>query len=165
VQWTSQLLGKLESLESVTWTGTQLVAVGGGGTIMASTSDPPALPDYSAWIAAHPSVGDLAAHADTDHDGMTSLLEFALGTQPDNAASRLVPKSHTDATGLLTLTVAKPPNVDLSKVTYQAESSSNLIDWNSANITIVADTPAEYVARDNLVEGRRFLRLKVTLEP
>src|SRR6185369_14593171 len=90
---------------------------------------------YSAWQSAQFSGGSsnpaAAMMLDPDHDGQCNLLEYALGTDPQQSApSNVVQDTTTISTQkYLRLTVAKNPSA--SDVTLEVQATSNLADANS----------------------------------
>ncbi len=104
---------------------------------------------------------------DFDKDGIVNLLEFALGTIPNDSASSIRLVSQTEMFGgqpYLTLTVPKPPGI--TGITYVVEVSSSLDRWASGagNTTVITNDSTTLKVRDNTpaIGGRRYIRLKVT---
>jgi hypothetical protein len=116
----------------------------------------------ASWLSAQADVGTLtAATDDPDGDGLANLLEYALGTEPGNAASGSAPVAGVDADGKLTLTFT-PERV--SGLRYVIEASSDLSDWSDVTDITSLLTPSQaYTHTDaSAVTTRRFLRLRVT---
>ena len=116
------------------------------------------------------TIGDAADSADPDHDGISNLLERALGLSPTSSSS-LGSKIAFDTESIsssryLRLTITKNPAA--TDVTYSVEVSSDVTNasaWSSSGTTIESNTSTTLVVRDSSVIGstpRRFLRLKVT---
>jgi hypothetical protein len=131
---------------------------------------------FDAWRFTRFTTEDLADpaisgdSADPDADGLSNLLEYALGSEPKTSDAT----AHSPASGLdndrLTLTYTRPAST--SDLTYAIEWSSDLQSWNSGSaftetlsstdngngtttvisraLTSLATTP------------RQFLRLRVT---
>lgn len=93
---------------------------------------------YEGWITSKGLAGaDAATNADPDHDGMTNLLEFLFGTEPNPAnadfnSAALSPKvASVDATTLHF--VFRQSTVSVGKVTPQVQFTNDLVTWVSAN--------------------------------
>jgi hypothetical protein len=104
------------------------------------------------------------ATLDTDGDGISDLVEYALGLSPDFPSSSGVTTPTIQNVGgvnYLTLDISRflpPPDATLA-----AEVSGDLLTWQPA--TIVANTPSSLKVRDPMpVTGsqHRFIRLRVT---
>ena len=98
-----------------------------------------AIPDlsvYTGWQIDHGLYNDDAEDtADTDYDGVTQLLEFALGGDPNQADHNLLPVEQiTEISGnrYLEITFNRPQNI--SGITYSARTTSDLENWpNNSN--------------------------------
>ncbi len=130
---------------------------------MNGDSDGDGIPD--GWELDRGFNADFAADAwlDTDGDGSSTLLEFALGTDP-RANSRDGIGIYTDEDGYLTLTTSRNPAA--TGLQLRIAVSVDLATWYSdaAHVTILANTPTLLKARDNIPLGsaeRRFIRLEV----
>jgi hypothetical protein len=113
--------------------------------------------------------GDVAtaggvAEADFDGDGVPNLMEYAFGGNP------ILPQGPTIACavegGYLTLTVNRL-SVMPSDVSWRAEVSSDLVDWQSGPslTSTLIDNASTLKVRDNApsTDGtRRFLRLRLS---
>lgn len=120
---------------------------------------------FDAWRFARFTANQLSdpavsgATADPDHDQLANLLEYALDTDPLHSGPS--PVVVDQEAGGLKLTTAKNPAA--SDVSWSAEVSGNLADWQPA--TILTDSATLFEARDDAPIGEsapRFIRLKIT---
>ncbi len=120
--------------------------------------------DGGAPGAADSTVFAGAANADTDGDGFSALVEYALGTSDTSAAS--VPQMTTtrDVNGNLLLSVAR--SVAAEDVTVDALEASDLVTWQPA--ILQSETPEaggkiRSVWRSTSAGPQTFLRLRVRM--
>jgi hypothetical protein len=98
--------------------------------------------------------------SDWDHDGTPNLLEYALALNALSPDSQGLPAPML-VNGYLTLSYV-PSAAD---VQYLIESSSNLLQWGTADVEAVAmanPVPPNLLTFRSKSSGRAFLRLKVT---
>ncbi|MCX6971945.1 MAG: hypothetical protein NTV93_17560 [Verrucomicrobia bacterium] len=130
------------------------------GSITSVTASAGGTP-YSTWVAGITwNGGDSAATADPDHDGLSNLMEYALGGNPVSAQSAVKPQPGVSGQKLqISFLRAR------SELTYTVQGSSNLISWTDIAYTPVATGNTQTVTDTVTLTGnaRRFLRLQVTL--
>ncbi len=103
--------------------------------------------------------------ADPDADGISNLLEYALNTDPMNAASLSLPTVGMTG-GTMTFTYRK--NDAASDLSYVVQQSSDLLSWTAANVvnTILSDDGSTSVIQASIPVGastKLWLRLSVTM--
>jgi hypothetical protein len=125
-------------------------------------------PARQAWRYQHfgtvAGTANAADDADPDADGLTNLLEYALGTLPTQASP--TPWTTTTTSGYLGLSIAK--NASASGITWSAESSDDLLIWHPEQTVTLIDNGTTFSVRDSVpmnTTTRRFLRLRVTTSP
>ncbi len=97
--------------------------------------------------------------ADPDADTLANLIEYALGLPPKSANS--TPVVPIDLDGYLALAAYK--SAAATDITWGAEISPDLTEWNPAVITL--NNASTFEARDNVLRNaatQRFIRLKIT---
>ena len=126
---------------------------------------PPPVQSYDTWMLALANPpADRALNADPDFDGFESLLEYALGTHPNDAGSFLLPTIvHTGTT----LAISYPRL--RGELIYTVETSTDLAAWSATAVAQDTTSPvggtatATYPILPEMPEtARAFLRLRVT---
>ena len=112
---------------------------------------------YDQWKTDCGLAANALDNGDSDNDGQSNLMEYALNTNPvvpDHQSPVIV----TNATGLLKLTYTKWR----ADVSYSVETSTDLLTWTTSGVdqggnglTVSASVPSG-------ADARRFLRLRVT---
>ncbi|MCM2274391.1 MAG: immunoglobulin domain-containing protein [Candidatus Didemnitutus sp.] len=123
------------------------------------------LKSFDSWQLAH--LGDedrsnamiFGASADPDGDGITNLLEYALGLDPRVASNADVPTVAASASEW-TFTYTRP--ADRSDVTYTVQTSTSLTTWTDVAATRTATGPTEtWRATVPFGPVARFFRLRI----
>ncbi len=135
-------------------------------TAAVTDADEDGLPD--SWERARWDTVRQGAADDPDKDGLSNLMEFALGTNPVVASLSGLPVRNMELIGgemYPSLTVTRNPAA--SGLTFRPEVTGDLAAWHSGapEFVIVEDTPALLRVRDVLpfsAARRRFHRLVVT---
>lgn len=116
---------------------------------------------FAAWSAAN---GVAGATADPDGDGLSNLLEYALGTLPDTSNQAVPVAVSFDGHQWLASYDLRIQATDLS---YYLEVSSDLVNWTRVDagpVGVSATTQTRrYLESDD--RPRRFFRLGVTPKP
>lgn len=122
---------------------------------------------FASWIAAFAiAEGENGATDDPDGDGISNLLEFALGLDPSSANRSSLPQPQTiEAAGIDYLVLEVNKNDAAAGVTLIVESSADLENWNSGEgHTVLLEESASLLrVRDAVAIGdgnRRFLRVR-----
>lgn len=123
---------------------------------------------FVAWQSTNFTSGELAdtnvsgPAADPDHDGVTNLTEYALGTDPKTATTSGLPQI-TVSNGEWVVTYTRP--ADRSDLTYTVETSTNLSTWTTTGVTherVSTGTTETWRGRLTITVGQNaFFRLKV----
>lgn len=114
---------------------------------------------YQSWKLARGLALDAPDDSDADADGVSLLLEYALGLNPHAAETNGAPVvSHAGDQLTLTFRRLRP------ELTYVVEASSDLVTWSAAGVTQEFAINGEDITAAVPFEdgGRRFLRLAVT---
>lgn len=122
------------------------------------------LAGFAGWVAQRGLAGgDAAASADPDKDGISNLIEYALGGSPTVRSASVLPQVAVE-NGNLTMTYRK--NKAAGDLAYTVQSSTDLTTWTNEDIAVkVSDLDAEtesWKATKALGGQRLFLRLRVT---
>ncbi|MEO5914511.1 MAG: autotransporter-associated beta strand repeat-containing protein [Luteolibacter sp.] len=151
-------------------TGPVVIAQCTGGTISGTFSVPPgyavnytsttatlsavAAGTYATWATAN-GINGQPASGDFDKDGLSNLMEYALGLNPTSSS---VPAG-TFSGGLLSFTKGTEAKFN-GDVTFEIEQSTALSGW----VVVVPDAPASPTISYTLPPGqpKEFARLKVT---
>ena len=129
---------------------------------IATLFNPLPLQSYDTWMSALANPpNDRGLTADPDFDGFVSLLEYALGTHPNDSASATAPVLSRTSTH-----VSLSYQRLRSDLIYTVEASTDLLTWSSVGIDQDNVTPIGQTATAALpitpTTPNIFLRLRVT---
>ena len=118
------------------------------------------------WFGITTNTGDAADDADSDHDGFTNTMEFALGMNPTLATT---PSFQTQVTGgNIEFTYTRSTAAVLAGKTFHVPWSETLngLDWSETGSTqtILTDNGTTQTVKATIpagTNGRRFVRLEV----
>jgi hypothetical protein len=132
---------------------------------------PPSPDLFNDWTALHELAGeDSLPGADPDGDGVSNLLEYALGGNPTVPGSTALPAADTAVIGEVTHLTFRFSRIADPALVYEIWASNDLVNWGAAPIwfsTGAQNTEGEITVTDpvNMADhARRFLRLKVSRE-
>ncbi len=107
-------------------------------------------------------------NADTDHDGLSAFMEYALGGQPTVPSQAPLPTLDRQPDGSATLTFAKPLTAD--DIAWQLQSGSDLTGWQPATATLLQrsatagnETFTFSLPPEEFNETRRYWRVRFEL--
>jgi hypothetical protein len=129
---------------------------------IAALYNPSPVQSYDTWMSALANPpANRTLTADPDFDGIASLLEYALGTHPNNPSSAAAPTLTRTAT---TISLSYPRL--RAELLYTVEASTDLVTWSNAGINQDSTTPTGQTATATMPippeTPHIFLRLRVT---
>jgi hypothetical protein len=128
-----------------------------GQTVLTTGFQQPSSYDY--WSTAQGlAYGPLA---DPDGDGLQNLLEYAYGTNPQNAASTAKPQGTIGPANKLYITMTKgTPAGDLL---WSAEVSTDLVHWSTQAVNVALNDATTFSALYTGNAPAAFMRLRLDL--
>ena len=118
------------------------------------------------WFGITTNAGTAADNADSDHDGLVNVMEFALGMNPTAAGSPTF--QTTLSNGAFEFTYTRMKIAVNAGYTFHVPWTETLngIDWSEAGVTqvVVADNGTVQTVKATIPagsSGRRFVRLEV----
>jgi hypothetical protein len=106
--------------------------------VIASAASPPNTREYALWISRYPTVTDASPLADPDNDGLSNLIESALGGDPTIHSKAILPKAEIDGANLTYRFMLRVDSLTQSSLVFQ--HSSNLDTWQDINLNHVSDS-------------------------
>lgn len=144
------------------------ITVGDSGNIWQSDAIP-APTGWTIWqMQQFPNLlGNSGASDDYDGDGMSNLIEYITGSDPQSATSSIKP-TLTNESGYMTLTLNK--ELGVNGFTLSIEASEDLKTWTTEGLTIVTDNSSMLKVRLNTLntdpnQTKMFLHVKAVLAP
>jgi autotransporter-associated beta strand protein len=148
----------------------------GTGILNVTTGENSTVAAFTLWTDSHGLTGpQVGFEADYDHDGIANLLEFALGTLPNNAArgplsfsGNVITTGQPVADGTNAVFIRRKDHIAAGLV-YTVEFSPDLSTWtaSTATPTILADDGTHEVVSVQMpaLQTRHFFRVKVNTVP
>jgi len=121
---------------------------------------------YAGWTAIHGITTAGGFFMDAEGDGVANGLEYAIGISPLLFDSHMLPRPYMNNSQLLKLSFTKPS--DVSGITYDAEVSDNLQNWNTTGRSILTNSSSLFDAIQipaTPETSMKYMRLKVTPSP
>ncbi|MCX6855567.1 MAG: cadherin-like beta sandwich domain-containing protein [Verrucomicrobia bacterium] len=148
----------------------------GSGILNVNTGESATVVAFALWANSLGLTGpNTGFDADYDHDGLLNLLEFALGTLPNNAAlgplsfsGNVITTGQPVADGTNAVFIRRKDHIAAGLV-YTVEFSPDLITWtaSTATPTVLADDGTHEVVSVPMpaLQTRHFFRVKLNTVP
>jgi hypothetical protein len=128
-----------------------------GQTVLTAGFQQPTSYDY--WSTMNGLVsGPLA---DPDGDGLRNLLEYAYGTNPQNATSTAKPEGAIGPADKLYITMNK--GTAARDLLWSAEVSTDLVHWSAQGVSVALDDAITFSALYTGNAPAAFMRLRLDL--
>lgn len=116
---------------------------------------------YATWAAGYPGIG--AIDEDDDDDGLSSLMEYALGKNPFTSDPNpgLIPALAASGKLQASITKGTAAGADSSLI-YTIELSTNLVSWNTADSNVITNDASTITVEYTGTATEIYMRLKVT---
>jgi autotransporter-associated beta strand protein len=122
-------------------------------------------PDYTSWVGGFPGLEDTSKAGDPDGDGISNLMEYVLGGDPQISSSGVLPSASITDTGLILRYTRNDASV--ADTIQTGQWSTDLVHWSDVTPVVThdnADAPDVMEIRippDFANGGSLFGRLKV----
>jgi len=140
------------------------IAAGSTGSIRVITQG--SSTPYEDFVAVIPDVNQRDPQDDPDADGLSNLLEFVLGGNPNVSSQSILPTQVIDANNIV-LSYKRTDASELAPATTSVgQYSTDLVNWVNVTPVLVnenggdADDMTVTVAKSNDVNGKLFVRVK-----
>ncbi len=170
--WVERVEGRVKSAPADGSATPEILASGETSPFGIALRSAPAGETFEQWVIAQGVPEGLRGpEDDPDGDGVPNLVEFGLGLSPLVSSRDQLPRPAFEVVdGEPHLSLAAARNPLAVGVSWVVEVSGDLLEWRSggADITVLEDSPDLLHVRDNTPAGeagRRFIRLRITLNP
>jgi hypothetical protein len=161
--WAELSPGTSTPRNGITYFNNTFITVGDNGSIRQSAP----LADYTEftdYISTYYSGEDSDSTANPDGDWANNLIEYALGSAPDNnGSSPTLPNLTINAGNQAVFELSRTQQ--RSDIAYSVWWSTNLIDWTQVGLTVVTDNDTTLKVRSTEaidVQDKAFFQLKLT---
>ena len=110
---------------------------------------------YAGWTAIHGITTAGGFFMDAEGDGVANGLEYATGISPLLFDSHMLPRPYMNNSQLLKLSFTKP--LDVSGITYDAEVSDDLENWNTTGRSILINSSSQDHPQDITISQKDSL--------
>jgi hypothetical protein len=161
--WTELTPSTAEQRNGITYFNNTFITVGDNGTIQQTDSLPEAT-DFSAYISSYYTGTDSDGTANPDGDWANNLIEYALGSEPNNSGSTPgAPSFSINETNHLVFELSRAQR--RADIAYSVWWSTDLIDWTQTGLIIEIDTDSTLKVRSSDTadaQQKAFFKLQLT---